>query len=365
MSFKKIALLSTIISFNAFANIVTEGAFINGRDLNTFELIKKNKELTIDHVSQNGFEVYGPNGLKNFLKQNNIKFSNLETVNQSFAANYPTYLEIENELKSLQKTYPSILKLYSIGKSVKGKNLYVVKLSTNVNVDDARPEFKYIANMHGDEIVGREMMVSLIKFLAENYGKDARITNLLNTTQIHIMPSMNPDGAEKRTRANANGFDLNRNFPDFSTTDNQDVTTKRQPETIAVMNWQKAHNFILSANFHGGAEVVNYPWDTSAEKFPKEELAKELSLDYAHDASYIGASTAFENGITNGYAWYEVDGGMQDWSIYYRGDFQITIELSNTKWPDYSNIGYYFEQNKWAMVGYIENINKLKASTYR
>ncbi len=91
-------------------------------------------------------------------------------------------------------------------------------------------------------------------------------------------------------------------------------------------------------------------------------LVKSLSLNYAHDASYIGTSTVFENGITNGYAWYEVDGGMQDWSIYYHQDLQLTVELSDTKWPNYSMIDYYFEQNKNALVNYIGSIETIRQS---
>ncbi len=360
---KLFLLLVILTCSHAFGKIISEGVFIIGKDLKVIELLSKNSEFVIDHMSARGFELYGPAGLKSYLKKLNIKYSELEIISSTTAGQYPSFIENEKTLKDLALKYPNILKLYSIGKSVKSRPLYVVKLSKNVMIDDNRPEFKYIANMHGDEITGRELMMKLIAHLAINYGRDDRITRLLDRFQIHIMPSMNPDGAELRRRANANGSDLNRDFPDFTTSDNQNTLEGRQPETIAVMNWQKKHNFILSANFHGGAEVVNYPWDTSSSKFPQDELIKELSLSYALSVPYMASSTVFTNGITNGFDWYEVNGGMQDWSIYYHRDMQVTVELSNAKWPDYSEIDHFYNQNLEALLLFMENTEKLGLQT--
>ena len=352
---KKLAVLFALLIVTSLqAKIVEESFYIQTDDQKTFEMLKSRPELTIDHIEKGGFELYGPKGLGEFLDNNNIPHFSMKIAGMKARGQYPSPEEIEKELRSVTNAYPEITSMFSIGKSVKGRDLWVIKLSNNVKENDSRPEFKYIANMHGDEIVGREIMVRLIKDLAQNYGKDPQITNLLDRVQIYIMPSMNPDGAAASSRGNAKYVDLNRDFPDHTTSDNKDVTDGRQLETQAVMNWQKTRNFVLSANFHGGAEVANFPWDTAAGKFPKEALVKEFCLEYAGLTPYMSASTSFKNGITNGYAWYEVNGGMQDWSIKYRNDLQITIEVSNTKWPEYTKVDYYYKENKAALLRFIE-----------
>lgn len=356
-----VALLFSLISENGHAakRTIDESFWINENKPEIFELIKSRPELIIDHVKADGFELYGPKGLEKFLQQNVIDYRPLGAANLHLRTEYPTPEAIEKDLHSITKKYPEITKLYSIGKSVENRDLWVMKLSRNAKIDDDRPEFKYIANMHGDEIVGREVMLRFIKDCTTNYGNDPRITTLLDKFQIHILVSMNPDGAALSRRSNSNRVDLNRDFPDFSTSDNQDTLENREPETQAIMKWQAAHKFRLSANFHGGSEVVNYPWDTVSDRFPEETLVKNLSREYAQNAPYIAASTVFNNGITNGYAWYEVDGGMQDWSIYWRKDLQITVELSNNKWPAYSSINYYYEQNRPALIKFIERIDTI------
>ncbi|MEQ2217089.1 hypothetical protein XENOCAPTIV_015591, partial [Xenoophorus captivus] len=107
------------------------------------------------------------------------------------------YADMELSLRKYNSEFSSITHLYSIGRSVQDRELYVMVISDNPNVHEhGEPEFKYVGNMHGNEVVGRELLLNLIEYLCRNYGTDPEVTQLVNNTRIHIMPSMNPDGYE-------------------------------------------------------------------------------------------------------------------------------------------------------------------------
>ena len=353
------ACLLSLISISSFANIGSTQEEVYITSLKDLDLIKTHSALTIDHVSHDGFELYGPTGMKEWLNNAGISYRENQTIltkNKS-SIDYPSFAEVEKNLKTFVAMNPSIAKLFSIGKSVDGRDLWVVKISDNVEIDEVEPEFKYISSMHGDEITGRELTQFLIRDLIAGYGVDQKITDLINNTEIFIMPSMNPDGSKRRQRGNAKNVDLNRNFPDW-TINETNTGANRQIETIAVMDFQKSRNFSLSANFHGGSVVVNYPWDSSYERHPFDGLLQDLSLIYADENPAMRGSREFNRGITNGADWYVVKGGMQDWSYFWYNDLQVTVELSDTKWPSYRYIPAFYQDNKQSMINFVEAIHQ-------
>lgn len=360
-------MMTTILGPIQAANIAEVGFFVKDTNRSFLKTIHAQKKFIVDHPSSKGYEVYGAKGLKKWLTKNSpVSFYSLDNISdkQASLATYPSPEQIEGKLFELEKKYPSILKLIEIGKTESGRGLWVMKISDNVKTDEVEPEFKYVANMHGDEIVGRELMISLIDELATRYSKnDKEITKLVNNTEIFIMPSLNPDGAARRRRGNSNWRDLNRDFPDverdsrnFDFTEN--TTANRELETIAMMEFQKKRNFALSANFHGGTEVVNYPWDTQSGDFPYKNLVIDLSKEYASQIPSMRDNREFVDGIVNGYNWYEINGGMQDWSYHWHNDLQVTIELSHSKWPSYSQVPGYYQKNRGSLIRYMKRVHQ-------
>ena len=126
-------------------------------------------------------------------------FKSPDLINEDFILpQYTHYEDLKNLLHELASRYPDLARVHSIGKSVEGRDLLVLEISKNVKQRDlGEPMVKYVANMHGDEAVGRELLVYLAQYLLHNYGKDRRVSKLVNRTDIFLMPSMNPDGFEK------------------------------------------------------------------------------------------------------------------------------------------------------------------------
>ena len=193
------------------------------------------------------------------------------------------------------------------------------------------PMFKYVANIHGNEALGQHLLLVLAQYLCHNYGTNQRVTNILDTTEIHLLSSMNPDGlqtakegdcfgAERNSgRQNANNVDLNRDFPDQFI--KSSILTQRQSETLAVMTWIVSNPFVLSAGLHGGSVVASYPFDDSAKHTingqksltPDNTLFEHLAKTYANNHKTMKNGSvcqddSFANGITNGADWYDVTG---------------------------------------------------------
>ncbi len=277
---------------------------------------------------------------------------------------YPTYTAYESLMQQFVTDHPEICKLTTITTLASGRKILALRISDNINIQENEPEFLYTSSIHGDETTGYILMLHLADYLLNGYGTDDRITNMINNFDIVICPLANPDGTyhggnnsvNGATRGNANNIDLNRNYPDPKHGPHPDGNAW-QPETVAFMNFAGFNTFTMGANFHGGAEVVNYPWDTWSKLTADDAWWVYVSREYADTVHANAPPTYMDdlmNGITNGYAWYEISGGRQDYMNYFRNCREVTIEISNTKILPESQLITHWNYNYRSFLNYIE-----------
>lgn len=286
---------------------------------------------------------------------------------------YHNYTGLTAELQAYAAAFPAITRLISLGKSVQGRDLWALLITDNPNTEEDEPEFKYVSTMHGDEPVGTEMCLYFIDHLLNSYGSDSRVTNLVDETAIWIVPLMNPDGLELGTRANANGFDLNRSFPAFPTDFSGTAFTAGpnysglEPEVRHLMLWAYNNSFAHSANFHTGAVVASYPYDEDVgvpdmvpAPTPDNALYVDMATTYASNnpPMFANNSPPFQDGTVNGNHWFKVVGGMQDWMYRFMGMEEITVELAVPKKPSQSALPTYWSENQESMLSYLEWVHR-------
>jgi hypothetical protein len=274
---------------------------------------------------------------------------------------YPTYTQYDSIMQSFVLNYPSLCSLDTIGTSINGKLVFALKISDNPSEDETEPEVFYSSTMHGDETGGYVLMLRLADHLLKNYNGDLRIKELTDNLEIWINPLANPDGTYINgntitfpTRFNSNGIDLNRNFPDPLA---PDIVSEK--ETLDMIAFMRSHRFVISANFHSGAELVNYPWDRWLSIFHADnDWFNDISRAYAdtaHVYSEPGYMSDLDDGVTRGSVWYVVYGGRQDFVTQELHGREVTIELDYQHITPASQLSVLWENNRRSILGYLEN----------
>ncbi len=291
---------------------------------------------------------------------------------------YPTYSVYEQMMANFAANYPGLCDIDTILNITPSGNyrILVARISDNVNLKENEPQFLYTSSMHGDELTGFILTLRLIDYLLLNYGTNTKVTNLVNNLEIWINPLANPEGSyygsnpagstiATSRRGNFSNVDLNRNYPDPRDGQHPDGYSW-QPETQAFMNFAGTHHFNMSANFHGGAEVVNYPWDTWVHyntsngtvnvnaDYPWWERVCTAYVDSTRLISANYMSDVTSDGISEGGDWYVITGGRQDYMNYFHHCREVTIELDATKRTPVENLNLKWSQNYRSLLNYLQ-----------
>jgi len=230
---------------------------------------------------------------------------------------YHTYDQVYAVLDSFVTNYPTICRLDTIGLSVQGRAIWAMRVTDNPMVEENEPEIRLPGNMHGDEHIGTEVPLYFLRYLVENYASNSQVQALVNNREIWILPTINPDGKVANSRYNANGVDLNRNYGYFWDGAGGGSVPFSEIENQVMLQHLEENNVSLEYNYHSVAQYVNYPWDYHPADPVDSQYIVTLSQIYADSANLT---------VINGYAWYQITGGLQDHTIGTTGALAWTIE---------------------------------------
>ena len=275
---------------------------------------------------------------------------------------YPSYQAYLDFLNYYNAEYKDITEILEIGESVEKRKLLALKIFAGED-QTLCPKVFLTSSMHGDEVCGIVLMLRLIDFLLINKDTDEKVKKILENVVLYINPIANPDGTyhfsngdlSRSTRYNANNEDINRDFQIIRNVEK----TVFQPETLAMQLFAKKHHFTLSANFHAGDEVVNFPWDCFYEsefELPDKEWFITVSKQYVDTARILDKDylkSVNQEGYVFGSDWYKVNGSRQDYMMYYERCREFTIEFSNSKLLDRDCLEEYWQKNYKSLLNFI------------
>ncbi len=335
-----------------------------------------------------------------------IAMPTYEKQNNNF---YSSYDQLTDLLQLLQSQYPDVFSYHSLGKTYQGRDIWLVKISDNVEATENETQILITGGVHGNEKPGFQAVIYSIKTILENYttthvneSLTSRVRNIVNNTELYFIPMANPDGVEAFTRKNCapneclfgkmffRGVDINRNF-DYNWDDPYEHpfryiviprswdqlrillsrgSNTRPFEQTAVRHPMLDVGFLIRSGFYRGVSPMSENESKAIQNFIEthhitisvdyhifgEEIRYPQPGNYAHlldGSTFYGIAENISK--LNGYEiyqrmnWSNLSGNYEYWSYLTHGTFTFIIELCDSmdqnKHPDESYLLRLFDSH--------------------
>ncbi len=261
---------------------------------------------------------------------------------------YHNYNEMKDFIENLVQKNSDIVSSHIIGKSILDRNIYHIVISTDQENSHEKPGLVIMGGTHAREHLSVEMGIELARYLVEEFRKKTpEVVRLIKSREIHIIPLVNPDGAEydieagiykswrKNLRKNFNGslgVDLNRNYSfkwgtgGSSSNPKSDVykgpSPFSEPETQTIKKFIQTHeNITICLSIHTFSQLILYPWGHTYSPIAKKtDLAVHRTMAQQM-ASWNGYKPMQSSGL------YIASGDTTDWTYGVHNIISFTFEL--------------------------------------
>jgi len=326
-------------------------------------LVKRLQEIGLDLLLELNNRIYivaTPSDLEH-LRVENIPFLFETTKFYPFSqkelfpqgginGKYHSYRELREELSDLQKRYPRQAKVYILGDSLEKRHIYALKISDNVALDEEEAEVLFLGCHHAREWISVEVPLLFGKYLLENYDQSPEVKQLVDQSEIWLVPLVNPDGLEysihfyrywrKNRRLNSDGsygVDLNRNYGYKWAYDDtgssplpysavyRGIAPFSEPETKAIQDLFLKKDFQVLITYHSFSQVILYPWGYTKEPAKEHDKLQQIAAKMAEYIQQVNGNF-YEYG-QSGQTLYLTNGDTTDWAYGTSSIPSYTIEL--------------------------------------
>ncbi|HPO61881.1 MAG TPA: M14 family zinc carboxypeptidase [Candidatus Kapabacteria bacterium] len=261
---------------------------------------------------------------------------------------YHSYAQIIALMDSLVNAFPDICVKINFGTSLGNRQLAALKISDNVSETEFEPTVIFDGGIHGDEVGGPENLIRLAREMCIGYGTDSLYTYLINNRQILLYVMVNPDGRVNMSRYNNNGIDVNRDCGYMWDAEGGSPDAFSQVETKALRECVVSNPAVIHITYHSGTQNILYLWGYRYDATPDNTHHTNLANLYASSSGYSNLL------VQQGSQMYIVNGATDDAAYGFMGTMSYTMEISNNKQPAGTQINYYYQANKSAMLTMLE-----------
>lgn len=292
---------------------------------------------------------------------------------------YHNYQELTDLVKDLAAKNSDLIKLSSIAVTTEKRDMWALEITNDPVNANQKPGIIFMGGHHAREHLSVEMPLMWAQYLVNEFRNgNPRITTLLNSRVIYIIPTVNPDGMEydisgakyqmwrknrSRNSDGTYGVDLNRNYGyqwgtgGSSNNTNNETYMGPKPfseiETVAIKNYIDTHsNITILLSYHSFSKLILYPW---GHKYDGIEIVKDQA---------VHKKMAEKMATWNGYApqqsseLYIASGDTTDWSYGEHKIISFTFELDPSSsgfggggfYPGASQIQPSFDKNLEPML---------------
>jgi murein tripeptide amidase MpaA len=292
---------------------------------------------------------------------------------------YHSTLELETDLRLLERDHPGLASVREIGESLEKRKIYALKISDNAASDEGEPAVLFLGCHHAREWISVEVPFLFGRYLLENYAGSQEVRDLVDASEIWIVPIVNPDGLEysihvyrywrKNRRANADGtfgVDVNRNYGFAWGFDNngssgfpgsdiyRGTAPFSEPETSAVRGLFLGRDFRALISFHSFSQDILFPWGYTTDPAPGDAGLDAIAGTMAGLMAGV-RGTVYAYGQASRLL-YLTNGDTADWAYSVAEAPSYTIELPPVDvdhggfFNDETAIGAIFDENRPAML---------------